>query len=88
MRTSFHKIARYILFLVVLAATIYFLYLVREVLFSFAAAAVLAYLLFRPVLFIESKGVKRAVAIIILYVLLFGSAASLLAFAIPGWSLN
>lgn len=84
MRTSFHKIARYILFLVVLAATIYFLYQVREVLFSFAAAAVLAYLLFRPVLFIESKGVKRAVAIIILYVLLFGSAASLLAFAIPG----
>lgn len=84
MKTTFHKIARYILFLVVLAATIYFLYLVREVLFSFAIAALLAFLLFRPVAFIEAKGVKRAIAIITLYFLLLGVAAALLAFVVPG----
>ncbi|MDD3893463.1 MAG: AI-2E family transporter [Syntrophomonadaceae bacterium] len=84
MGTTFNKLARYILFLVVITATIYFLYLVREVLFSFVAAAILAYLLFRPVLFIESKGIKRPIAIIILYFLLFGTAAALLAFAVPG----
>ena len=84
MATTVNKIARYVLFLVALTAAIYFLYLVREVLFSFVAAAILAYLLFRPVLFIESRGVKRAIAIIILYLLLFGTGVTLLAFAVPG----
>ncbi len=78
------RISRYILFLVVLTATIYFLYLVWEVLFSFAAAALLAFLLFRPMIYIETKGVKRAIAIIMLYFLLLGAAAAFLAFAVPG----
>ena len=84
MKTAVNKIVRYILFMVVLVTTIYFLYVVREVLFSFIIAAILAYLFFRPVLFIESKGVKRSIAILILYFLLFGTTAVLLAFAVPG----
>lgn len=79
-----NKIARYVIFMVVLTATIYFLYFVRDVLFSFIIAAIIAYLLYRPVLYIQSKGVNRPVAAIVVFLLLLGITVSLLTFAIPG----
>lgn len=79
-----NKIARYFLFMVVLLATFYFLYFIRDVLFSFIIAAIIAYLLFRPVLFIESKGVIRPIAAILVFLALLGITAGLLSFAIPG----
>ncbi|MGI6453283.1 MAG: AI-2E family transporter [Syntrophomonadaceae bacterium] len=78
------RIIRYVLFLVVMVATIYFLYLVREVLLSFLIGGILAYLLFRPVLFIERKGLKRTWAIILLYFLMSLLVAAFFSFTVPG----
>lgn len=78
------KLSRIVLVMVVVIATIYFFYLVREVLFTFGMGALLAYLLFRPVKWIESQGIKRIWAIILLYVIVLTGISFLLAFALPG----
>lgn len=74
---------RYLLLFMVVVTTIYFLYLVREVVYSFLLAGLLAYFLYRPVNFIENKGIKRIWAILILYVLFLGMLTVVLWFAIP-----
>lgn len=78
------RILRYVIFTVVVLSTIYFLFVVREVLFTFVIGIFLAYILFRPVRIIEGKGVKRVWAIIILYGVLLSIITGTLAFAIPG----
>lgn len=75
---------RYLLFIVVVLATIYFLYLIRDILISFGLGALLAYLLFRPVIFIEKRGLKRVWAILIIYVIAILFISSFFYFAIPG----
>ena len=76
--------SRWILVLVVVAATIYFLYRVREVTIPFIWAGLLAYLLFRPVQFIEKQGLKRVWAILLLYVVIIVALGTIFYFALPG----
>lgn len=83
MRLTANRIFRYVLFFVVAAATFYFLYLVREVVFTFAAGAFLAYLLFRPVVFIEKRGLSRTWSILILYLVFIGFLSLVLWLAAP-----
>lgn len=78
------RLGRWFLVLVVVAATIYFLYQVREVTMPFIVGGLLAYLLYRPVRFIEKQGLKRVWAIILLYVFILLAAGILLSFALPG----
>ncbi len=84
MSSNYKRLVRYVIFTMVVLTTIYFLFVVREVLYTFLFGAFLAYILFRPVLWIEKKGVKRIWAILFLYLFLFGVMAGILAFAIPG----
>jgi predicted PurR-regulated permease PerM len=83
MRLTAHQILRYVLFLLVAAATIYFLYIVREVVLSFAVGAFLAYLLFRPVQYFEKKGFSRVWSILILYLIFIGGLSLVVWLAIP-----
>lgn len=69
MSLLFHRGWRCILFFVVAAATIYFLYRVREVLYAFGFGGVTAYILYRPVKALENKGLKRVQAIVVIYTL-------------------
>lgn len=75
---------RYLVFTMVALATIYFLYLVRSVLFSFALGALLAYLFFRPVSYLERRGLKRGWAILVVYAGFLLLFALFFYFAIPG----
>ena len=84
MQPGIKRVLRYFLFFVVVAATICFLFLVREVLLSFVLGAILAYLLFRPVLYIEKKGLKRVWAILILYTMVLVVLVFLFYIALPG----
>jgi len=78
------KLLRYLLFLVAVIATIYFLMQVREVLVNFALGAILAYLLYRPVIAVEKRGVKRVWAILLIYIVAIVIISLLLTFAVPG----
>jgi len=78
-----NKVFRYIVFGLVALATFYFVYLVREVIYTFLAGALLAYLLFRPVAFFEKWGLSRIWGILIVYLLLAAIAALLLWTAVP-----
>jgi len=78
-----NKFFRFSIFCVVVGTTFYFLFLVRDVVFSFLFGGVLAYFLYRPVLWMERKGLTRTWAIIILYVVLFVSLSLILWFTIP-----
>ena len=64
-------------------AAFYFLYLVREVVYSFLAAGVLAYLLYRPVLWLERRGIKRVGAILLIYLVLIITVGLMLWVTIP-----
>ncbi|WP_073090995.1 AI-2E family transporter [Thermosyntropha lipolytica] len=75
---------RWLFFIVVALATIYFLYLVRSVLFSFALGFLLAYLLFRPVRYIERRGIRRLWAILLVYASVLALSFLFLYFALPG----
>jgi predicted PurR-regulated permease PerM len=83
MKLTANRIVRYVLFVMVAAATIYFLYIVREVVLTFAVGGLLAYLLFRPVNFFERKGLSRIWAIITLYTVFLGLLALVTWMAIP-----
>ena len=74
---------RYILFFLLAAATLYFLYRVREVLYAFGISGVLAYFLYRPVNELEKRGMKRAMAILLIYGLLALSLAALVYWLVP-----
>jgi predicted PurR-regulated permease PerM len=78
-----NKAFRYLLFFAVVGATFYFLFLVKEVVFSFLIGGLLAYFLYRPVVWLEKKGIKRLWAILIIYVLSISLVSSALWFAIP-----
>ncbi len=78
------KAIRYIMFLLVLAGTVYFLYLVREVVVSFLIGGLVAYLLYRPVQFFEDRGMKRLWSIISVYAIFLFLTGLVLWFAIPG----
>lgn len=69
--------------MVVAAATIYFLYRVREVITPFILGSLIAYLLYRPVLWLEKKGLSRVLAILFLYLLLGGVAFGLVFIILP-----
>lgn len=78
-----NKVFRCLLFIVVVGTTFYFLFLIRDVVISFLFGGVVAYFLYRPVLWLENKGVKRMWAIVIIYIVAIGLAAILLWLAIP-----
>ncbi len=78
-----NKLFRYIVFGVVAFATFCFFYLVREVVYTFLAGALMAYFLFRPVTFIEKKGLARIWGIFIVYLLLAAVVSLLLWIAVP-----
>lgn len=67
----------------VVGATLYFLFLVRDIVYSFLAAGLLAYFLYRPVLWLERKGFKRVWAILLIYIILIFTIGSMLWFTIP-----
>jgi predicted PurR-regulated permease PerM len=77
------KLHRHIVFFLVVIATFYFLYLIRDVVFSFLAGGVLAYLLYHPVRLVEAQGIKRVWVIIMIYVLIIALVILALWFAIP-----
>lgn len=78
-----NKLFRYIIFGVVAFATFCFVYLVREVIYTFLAGGLMAYFLFRPVTFIEKKGISRIWGILIVYLLLAAVVSLLLWIAVP-----
>jgi len=78
------KITNCIIFFTLLVLSLYFLYLVRDVMLTFFLGALLAFLLFRPVSYFESKGLKRVWAIILLYVIVGFVLAVVIALAVPG----
>ncbi len=84
MQVNSRKLSHYFIFAVALIISVYFLYLVREVLLTFFLGALLAYLLFRPVAFIEKKGLKRVWSIIALYLGVAVIASIILVLAGPG----
>ena len=84
MELNLKRILRFILVVAVVTATIYFFYLVREVLLTFVLGAVLAYLLYRPVKWVEGQGLKRAGAILLVYLTVFLLTALIFALALPG----
>ncbi|MGE5454831.1 MAG: AI-2E family transporter [Methylocystaceae bacterium] len=55
------------LLIMVALATIYFLYRVHEIMTPFVIGSLLAYLLYRPVRWLEAKGLPRTVAILLFY---------------------
>ena len=83
MQWNVKRASHYALFIVVIATIAYFLYAVREVLLAFFLGGLLAYLLFRPVLWIEKRGLKRTWAILVLYLLVAGVVGVVLALAVP-----
>lgn len=78
-----HRTLRYILFIAVVIATLYFFYTIREVVLSFFIAAVVAYIMYRPVLFIEKSGFSRTWAILTLYLLVLGLLILAACLAVP-----
>ncbi|HWQ76047.1 MAG TPA: AI-2E family transporter [Syntrophomonas sp.] len=64
-------------------ATLCFAYLVRDIIYTFLAGALLAYLLFRPVALVEKLGLDRIWGIVIIYLLAAAAAGLLLWLAVP-----
>lgn len=77
------KIVRTIILLGVVGTTFYFLFLVRDVVFSFLAGGIFAYFLYRPVIWLENKGCKRVWAILSIYFLVITMIALITWFTIP-----
>jgi predicted PurR-regulated permease PerM len=74
---------RLVLLMVVVGTTIYFLFLVRDVVYSFLGGGILAYFFYRPVKWAEKRGLKRSWAILALYLLVLGITALVLWLTIP-----
>jgi len=74
---------RFALVILVVLATSYFLYLVRQVMVPFAVAVVLAYLVFPAVRKIETTGINRACAILVVYMGMVAAGAVLFCYAVP-----
>ncbi len=84
MELNLNRILRFILVVAVITSTIYFFYLVREVLLTFILGAILAYLLYRPVTWVEKQGLKRVWAILVVYLLGLLVTVLLFSLALPG----
>ncbi len=78
-----NKNFRYILLGVVILATFYFVYLIHEVVYTFLVGGIVAYFLYRPVIFFERKGMKRIWAIVIIYIVAIALLGLLMWLAIP-----
>lgn len=74
---------RIILIIMVAAATLYFLYLIRDVIVALLIGGILAYLIYHPVLFIERKGIKRTYGVLFLYLIGTAVLGMVLYWAIP-----
>lgn len=74
---------RYVLLCLVVVATLYFLFLVRQVIVPFLLAVVLAYLVFPLVNALELQGLKRGWAILMVYVGLALGLFLVLWYAVP-----
>ncbi|MGE5380413.1 MAG: AI-2E family transporter [Methylocystaceae bacterium] len=74
---------RFWLLIVVAVATIYFLYRVHEILIPFILGGLLAYLFYRPVLWLEGKGLSRSLAIMACYLVLAGLGYGLVFVLLP-----
>ena len=74
---------RVIGFVLLLAAGLFFLYRVREVLVPFFWAGLLAYLLVRPVRYLEERGFSRTKAILLIYFLGAGTLLLVMALLLP-----
>lgn len=83
MQKAVSRLVRYGVVLLVTAALIYLLYMVREILLTFGIAALIAYVCFRPVLAIEKRGLKRTWAILLFYSIFLGFFALVLWVTIP-----
>lgn len=78
-----NKIFRYIILGVVLLATFYSVYVIREVVYTFLVGGLVAYFLFRPVGYLERKGLKRIWGIVIIYLVAIALLALIMWLAIP-----
>jgi predicted PurR-regulated permease PerM len=78
------RIFRYLVFLVAVMATLYFLFLVKDILLSFFLGALIAFLLYRPVHFIESRGIRRTWAILLLYLLVLSALGLIVSVTLMG----
>lgn len=74
---------RYFLVFVLAVFSVYFLYLVREILLTFLLGALIAYVSYRPVCFLESKGIKRCLAIFAFYFIFIGFFILVLVYLFP-----
>ncbi|HHV77935.1 MAG TPA: AI-2E family transporter [Syntrophothermus lipocalidus] len=74
---------RYTVMILVVLATSYFLYLVRQVMTPFAVAVVLAYLVFPVVHRIERIGIGRSYAILLVYLGAAAVAGAVFYYAVP-----
>ncbi len=74
---------RIILIIMVAAATLYFLYLIRDVIAALLIGGILAYLIYHPVIFIERKGIKRTYGVLFLYLIGTVVLGMMLYWAIP-----
>jgi len=84
MRVDTKNWPRYLMLIVVAAATLYFFYRVRDVVIIFLLGGILTYLLYRPVILLESKGIKRSYAMLLFYIFILGFLGLVLYWLIPG----
>lgn len=75
--------ARYALAAAIGMGILYFLYLIRTILLTFVLAAFISYLFYRPVRWIEGRGIKRTWAILLLFLLIIALLSLALLFLIP-----
>ncbi len=74
---------RYLFFVGVALAASYFIYLVRDVITIFAVGAIMAYLLYHPVMFLQQNGFNRLYAILIIYLIVSGILGLILYWGVP-----
>ncbi|NLO21098.1 MAG: AI-2E family transporter [Syntrophomonadaceae bacterium] len=84
MKTEFSHWHRYLLFIGVAIAASYFLYLLQEVMLTFAWGGILAYLLYHPVGFLQKQGLKRLYSILALYLIVLIALGFILYWGVPG----
>jgi len=77
------KKIRLFIYLILAFFLVYFLYLVRGLLFSFILGAVITYVLNPPVSAIERKGTPRIWSIVLVYLALFFIATGIVIYGVP-----
>lgn len=77
------KWPRIIIIIMVAAATVYFLFLIWDVIMALLIGGILAYLIYHPVVFMEKKGVKRTYGVLFFYLIGSVMLGFILYWAIP-----